>query len=213
MLNFRNSFPAKSHPATTIIFCVLAVSLLVGVFGLTGAPVSAAAPGGTPGAPAGQGGAGQGSDKSLSNFLQRETRLLENFQHRYEVSDRVAAKVQAWIDKAQADGKDTAGLQAGLTAFNARVTAAKTYTDQAAALLAAHAGFDADGNVTDRTTARQTVMAIREAMRNAHKELVKAVPDLRHAINDYRKANQSQGDDQGQGQGQGQDEATESATP
>lgn len=215
----RNPSTMKHRGLALAVMAVLGLTLALGLF--AGSSSSAlAAPGGTPGAPGGQ---GQGSDKALENFLQREQKLVGNFNHRYEVSDRVAAKIQALIDKGQAAGKDTAGLEAGLAAFNARVAAAKAYTDQASALLAAPAGFDADGNVTDRQQARATVTAIRAALRNANKELVKAVPDLRHAINDYRKANKpeggddDQGEDDGQGQGQGQGQgglpATETATP
>ncbi len=215
--------PHKKSWLVAVLAAAVVAALALAAFSPFNAPVYAEA-GGTPGAPGEQ---GQGAGKALEKFLQREQHVLDSLDHRFEVADKVAAKVQAWIDKQKAAGKDTAGLEAGLAAFNAQVAAAKAYRDQAASLLQSPAGFDANGAVTDPQQARDTVKAIREALRNAHKALVKAVPDLRHAINDYRKANHLPGgDDQGdqgqgnQGQGhghgnggQGDDEGTETPEP
>ncbi len=66
------------------------------------------------------------------------------------------ARVQALIDKANAKGWDTSGIQAALNALSAVIPAVQAAHAPGAAIIASHAGFDASGKVTDRTTAIAT---------------------------------------------------------
>ncbi len=188
--------------ALTLAFTLAAVGVGSGI-------AYSAAPGGTPGAPGGSDGQGKGGSQALEKFLQREQNVLNSLNHRFDVADRIVTRVQDWIAREKAAGKDTSGLEAGLAAFRAQIAVAKGYRDQAAALLASPAGFDANGSVTDPQLARQTVMAIREDLRNANRALVKAVPDLVHTINQHRKANNEGGQAGGDNQGTEQPEGTE----
>ncbi len=161
----------------------MAVALLAALALAAAMPATKALAAPTPGA------LGQAADKALANFLTREQNVYDAQTHRLEVADKLAAKIQDWIDKLKAKGKDTGGLEAGLAAFNTQITQAKAAHDQAGQLLQAKAGFNADGTVADRDQAHATVLDIRTALRTAHLALVMAMPDLRKAINEWRAAN------------------------
>jgi hypothetical protein len=104
-----------------------------------------------------------------------------------------AAKVQELIDKASAEGLDVSVLQDALIAFNGSMTTVEAHHQEAANVLAAHAGFDAGGAVTDRAAARQTVMDGRRALGNAHMTMTPAFWALRDAINAWRNSTFPQG--------------------
>jgi hypothetical protein len=65
--------------------------------------------------------------------------------------------------------------------------------DQAASLLANPAGFDANGKVTDRKTALETLRQAGEALRRAHLGITEASLDLRDAVRAFVKANKPVG--------------------
>jgi hypothetical protein len=98
-------------------------------------------------------------------------------------------KVQARIDELKAQGRDTSALEAALASYRDEIAAAQASHSTAADILSAHAGFDADGHVTDPEQARHTVLDARQALQDARLTLRKAVLDLRIAIRDYRQAN------------------------
>lgn len=190
------------------------LALVVGLCALAlvitaGAPAAAAPPSGTPGA-LGQGngqGNGQGGDQALQNFYQREQRALGQLQHRIGIAQQMAAKAQDWITALQGKGRDASALQAGLVVLDNHITDAQNAYDQAAGLLSAHAGFDANGSIMDRQQAHDTVKSIRDALISGHLALVSAVKDFRLTVNQVRQANHateaSGGSEGGQGNGQG----------
>lgn len=137
----------------------------------------------------GGGAAAKTAQQALSNYFKREQIAAANFQTRLEAADKISAKLQEWIDKASAAGKDTSTLQAGLTAFNNRVAAVKASLDQVNGLIASHTGFDGAGNVTNAVQALETVKVIRQQLRDANLNLRQAVIDLRQVIVTYRQAN------------------------
>jgi len=202
---------AAKSPALITLVSVCVLALIFNVLAAAPTGVAYAGQGGTPGAPDTREGKGpdgtskgpsdKANDKALPNFLKREQNVLSSLDHRLEVAARVTTKAQAWIEKLTAAGKDPTGMQNGLEVFNAKVAEAQAARDQAASLLDAHAGFDADGNVTDRQQARSTLQEARTLLRQANKSLVQAVPDFRKAVNQYRKANKTQGTDDVQDQG------------
>lgn len=103
----------------------------------------------------------------------------------------IATKTQNYIDAQNALGKDTSSLVAALATFNSQVATAQSSHDAAGALIRAHAGFDANGTVTDLTQASQTVIDTRKSLLDTRKTLRQAVVDLRNAIRAYRQANPS----------------------
>lgn len=101
----------------------------------------------------------------------------------------IANKTQSYIDAQNALGKDTSSLVAALATFNSQVATAQSSHDAAGALISTHAGFDANGAVTDLKQAAQTVIDTRRSLMDVHKTLRQAVVDLRTAIRAYRQAN------------------------
>jgi hypothetical protein len=100
--------------------------------------------------------------------------------------DARASKVAARIAALKQKGIDTSSLEAALAAFQGQVAKAKLQHDAAASILGTHAGFDANGKVTDRDAARNTVKTAGEDLRSAHKILVDARKDLVKAVRDFR---------------------------
>jgi hypothetical protein len=100
-----------------------------------------------------------------------------------------ADKLQALIDKAKAKGKDVSALESALATFRGQLANAQASHDGAAAILAAHAGFDVNGKVTDPTAAHQTNLDARKNLMDAHVSLVKALADLRAEVRAWRNAN------------------------
>lgn len=118
---------------------------------------------------------------------------LNDWHTKQEINLRHAAaagdKLQALIDKAANAGKDVAELETALADYRAGLASAQAGHDSAAALLTAHAGFDADGKVTDALAAKQTLESARSSLQDAHVTLNKAAADLRAAVRAWRAAN------------------------
>ena len=100
----------------------------------------------------------------------------------------LVTKVQALDDKANGKGWDTSAVQAALTAFQSAIQNAQSIHAGGASLISAHAGFDASGNVLDKTQAKATVLSlhqvnqnIRSAMNGTGKALCAAIKALRQA--------------------------------
>ncbi len=129
-----------------------------------------------------------GRDRALTRAYEREQVWLARQQVHLEKANRVAARFQELIARAQGEGKDVGGLEAALATFNTQLAAAQSAHAAAAGLLSAHNGFDADGNVVDRDAALQTIIAARRSLRDAHQTLVHIVRDTHHALRDWRLA-------------------------
>jgi hypothetical protein len=93
------------------------------------------------------------------------------------------------IATAKAKGKDTSALEQALATFRQKLATARTAWQSASDTLATHAGFDAQGKVTDAATARETLKSARSAMLSAHATVVGARVELRQALAAFRKAN------------------------
>ncbi|HMN00889.1 MAG TPA: hypothetical protein PKC99_17940 [Anaerolineales bacterium] len=132
-------------------------------------------------------------DDALAKAYQAEQQWLAQQQEHIAKLEQAAVKVQELIDKAVAEGYDVSALQSALAAFNSSMTSAKAEYQTAADLLAAHNGFDDQGNVTDRQSARQTLLNARQSLRQAHLTMSQAAMDLRQAVSDWRQANFPQG--------------------
>jgi hypothetical protein len=133
-----------------------------------------------------------GGGQRLEKIYAREQEWLEMQAERLSHTGEFAAKVQAFIDEQKAKGKDIAALEAALAAYNQQVAEAQDLHNTAAGLLAAHAGFDENGQVTDPEQALQTVREAGQALRDARQTLNRARHDLLKALRDYRRANRPQ---------------------
>jgi hypothetical protein len=86
-------------------------------------------------------------------------------------ADAKVAKIEELIAKADEHGYDTSSVQAALDAF-----------------VAAHAGFDDSGNVTDQTAALGTVRSLRTALQSAHQAMNGTGVALREAVKAFLQA-------------------------
>lgn len=165
----------------------LILGLLSGMLAL-GAALSAAAPTyaaePTPTAPA-----GEREYRRLERLYERLQRGLEAQAAHLAKADEAVAKTQEFMDKARSEGKDTSALEAALAGARSKVDQARAKHSSAAATLAAHAGFDDAGQVTDPAAARQTVESAGRDLRDAHRLLTEARLELRRALQDFRQAN------------------------
>ncbi|MEI7646310.1 MAG: hypothetical protein WCJ55_18725 [Chloroflexales bacterium] len=100
-------------------------------------------------------------------------------------ADRVAAD----IAKVKAKGKDTTVVEQALDTFRQQLASARADWQTASGALSSHAGFDAQGKVTDAVAARATLKTARDAMVQVHKTMDGAAKALRTALKVFRKAN------------------------
>lgn len=128
-------------------------------------------------------------DERLARLFEREQNWLEAQADHLARAAEAVDKTQAFIEKAQAEGKDTSGLEAALDDFRSRLAEAQAAHQAAEAILAAHPGFDDAGAVTDPQLARQTVVDAGYELREAHFQLRQGERDLRHALREFRRAN------------------------
>ena len=164
----------------------LAAAVLIGAAGFAGA-APAYAQGPTPVVPT-----RMDLRKDIREYqFKREKDFFADQTRRLTAANTVANKTQDYINAQNALGKDTTALAAALAAFKTQLATAQSSHDAAGALIDAHAGFDANGVVTDLAQAVQTVKDVRKPLVDAHQTLRKAGLDLRAAIRAYRKANDS----------------------
>lgn len=112
-----------------------------------------------------------------------------NVGKKFERTDALTEKIQARIDKAGIDGKNTGAVQAALDAFNLASDEVRPIYDDMQGLIEAHEGFDVDGKVTDVEKAAETIKSLRESLqeiKDARGETGKA---LHEAVKAYREAN------------------------
>ncbi len=126
-------------------------------------------------------------DRETGLYKRAVTAIRENQIH-IDFANKIVTKTQEWIDELKGKGKDVTALQAALTAFKAQIAIAQAANDEAKASLQTHAGFDNDGQVTDRDQARQTVLKIAKDLRDVKKALDKATFDFRRAVTEARQA-------------------------
>jgi hypothetical protein len=127
----------------------------------------------------------QAGETNLDNMLMREQIALNHQRLRLDNFANVSAKTQELIDKLNGQGQDTNDLVAALSAFDdARAEAETTHTI-ATGILANPAGFDADGKVTDRKAALETVRNAGQALRQTHLTITQATLNLRLAVRAY----------------------------
>ena len=133
-------------------------------------------------------------DARLKTIFQREKAALDRISDRLSRVDAVIDRVETWITKAGEKGLETSKVQAALQAFKNAIDQAKPFIETARGILNAHSGFDSQGNVTDRTLARQTakdtasvLQGARQAMNGSLKALIDALKDLRQQYKQQNK--------------------------
>ncbi len=128
-------------------------------------------------------------DARLQRMLRLEKATLARMRRNFERLDRFITRVDALIIKAKNNGKDVAALEAAVAEFQARESEARVVLDSATSLLAAHPGFDANGKVTDRETARKTLEEGHKQFKEIRSTIGEAAKDLHEAVKAWREAN------------------------
>lgn len=114
---------------------------------------------------------------------------LERISLNREYSDTMIARVADLLAKAKANGKDVRAIETALAAYKDALVKGKPVYEKAQSIVDEHAGFSADGKVTDATTARQTVKNLGEALKQYRDTVGEAAKALRAAIRAFRQAN------------------------
>ncbi len=117
---------------------------------------------------------------------QRQRLALQDARLKLAVAH--AAKIDALIAKLKGKGQDTAALEQAVAAYRAGIDGARAEWQSASATLAAHAGFDASGKVTDTVQARATLSDAHGHMQQVHTIMAGAYRTLHAAVVAYRKA-------------------------
>lgn len=160
---------------TKIVLAVSAAALVFAAFPVT----SAFAADDTPTVP---------NDK-LEKVWARQLQAYEKIGKGFQDTDTKLATFQQRIDKASANGKDVTALQAALDAYSSALTAAQPIYASMESIVTAHAGFDADGKVTDAEQAKATVEQMRSRMQELKSTMNGTFKALREALKAFREAN------------------------
>ena len=132
---------------------------------------------------------GEVTNERLEKIWARQLRLYEKIGKGYDRSDAFVEKVQMLIDKAGANGKDVAAVQAALDAFDQAMKEAHPVYESAKGIINSHQGFDNDGKVTDAEKARETVKAMGEKLKEIKEAMNGTGRALHEAIKAFREAN------------------------
>ncbi|MBE3065986.1 MAG: hypothetical protein IMZ73_00940 [Chloroflexi bacterium] len=103
-------------------------------------------------------------------------------------ADEFITNAQSLIDKANQTGWDTSAVQVALNAFTAIIPTAQAAHNPGAAIIASHNGFNADGKVTDRAVAVETVKALGQVLKDTRLAMNRTGQALREAVKAYRNA-------------------------
>ena len=121
--------------------------------------------------------------------LKRAEVALANAQNWLGFGRDVAQIIQTRIGEQKAQGKDTTAVETALADYGSELDKAEALLGTAEDTLTQKAGFDADGKVTDRQQARNTLLDAARSLRDADVTMRRAQVDLRQAIADYLRQN------------------------
>ena len=132
---------------------------------------------------------GQVSNERLERVWARQLRIYQRIGNGFDRDDEFTKRVQGWIDRAEANGKDTSAVQAALDAFEAALQDAHPIYENANGIVNSHPGFDSSGQVTDPEKAQETVDAMHEKLKDIKDAMEGTRKALHEAIRAFRQAN------------------------
>ena len=118
----------------------------------------------------------------LQRVYERQGRVLDR-------AEQMAEKIQNLIDGLNDNGKDITALQAALDAYVQALKDAHPVYESAKGIISSHQGFDADGKVTDREKAAETVKELGGKIKEVRQLIGEPGKALREAIKAFREAN------------------------
>lgn len=128
---------------------------------------------------------GEMTDERLEQIWAKQLHLYDKLGK----TDDFIGNVQKLIDRASEHGKDVSAVQAALDAFADAAEDAKPIYESGQAIIDSHAGFDANGKVTDSEQAKETVRAMGETMKAIKEAMNGTGKALRDALHAFRDAN------------------------
>ena len=131
----------------------------------------------------------QFSGARLGRIWVRLGRIYERQGHILDRADGMVERSQDLIDRMNENGKDTTALQAALDAFEEALKEAHPIYESAKGIINSHQGFDADGKVTDREKALETVRELGDKLKEVRQIVGEPGKALREAIQAFREAN------------------------
>jgi chromosome segregation ATPase len=129
------------------------------------------------------------STQRLERLWNRAQNGVEKFGNVIERSATMVKRIQTLIDKAAENGKDVSALQAALDAYEQAIDEAGPMYKEAQSIVAKHAGFDADGKVTDVEQARSTLKELGAQLKELREQIGAPGKALREAVKAFREAN------------------------
>ena len=129
------------------------------------------------------------NDARLERAWARTQAAYDRQGYRLDQAEAFIARIQNLIDKASQNGKDTSAVQAALDALAAVIPAVQTAHAPGATIIGSHAGFDANGIVTERSTAIETVKSLAQVLKDTRTAMNGTGHALRDAIKAFRMAN------------------------
>lgn len=179
-MNMKKNWIKKALPA------VAAFALMFGLLAFAApAPVSAASGLDETPPPA----QAEGGKVPLSRVYQKLVDLQVRQEERLAGADDRIVDFEERIAGLKAEGKDVTALEEAVAAYAGAVNEAKALNGDAAAILQAHAGFDADGNVVDAAAAKETLKSAGEKLRAAVKDLRPSLREVLRVLREYRRDN------------------------
>ncbi len=128
---------------------------------------------------------GELTNEQLEKIWARQLRTYE----RIGKAEDFVERAQRLIDWASQNGKDVSAVQAALDAFQEAVDTAEPIYEGMQSIVDSHAGFDANGKVTDPEQAKVTVRAMGEKLKEIRDVMGGTGMELRDAIQAFRDAN------------------------
>jgi hypothetical protein len=124
----------------------------------------------------------------LEQAWHRQQRVYERQERQLDEADGFIQRVQNLIERAEEKGWDTTVVQTALDAFTAAIPASQAAHDKGAAIVANHAGFDANGHVVDRTQAVETVKSLAQVLKDSRTAMDGTARALHEALRKFRQA-------------------------
>jgi hypothetical protein len=123
----------------------------------------------------------------LERAYKEEQQRLATMERRFQEAKTFADTVATMIAMLKEHGVDTTRLERALVLFRNRMADAHRQWEAARDTLAAHAGFDAEGHVTDVGKAGTTVAKSHACLLRAHAIGETALRELRAVVASYTR--------------------------
>jgi hypothetical protein len=131
-------------------------------------------------------GLGRLPNVTLVRMHKQEASWFNDQEALFKKANLLASKYAALITEVTKSGANPAILQEGLDTFNAEIAASREIHATAGAAIFSLPAFKVNGDVRDRIAAGQSLLDGRDALKDAHFRLIKAMVDLRKNFAKWR---------------------------